>query len=199
MHSPSSFFASPGMTRDFTPTSNGLHNSRRRGTYVHCMDTWTKTLRSTYTVTRDDRAIAQVIFSGWGRSARASGDGIDWTIARRGLLHQTVTVRTHDGVTLATARGRWSGSYDLTTRDGFTACFKMTGWCGRYAWVASDGTPLITYKLEKWYRQNRAIDIRVPVADEALLLVLGGVLAKFTDDDMTATSVAVVAAAAAGA
>jgi len=163
------------------------------------MDTWTKTFRSTYTVTRDDRAIAQVSFSGWGRAARVTGDGIDWTIARHGLLHQTVTVRTRDGVTLATARGRFSGSYDLTTRDGFTARFKMNGWCGRYAWVASDRTPLITFALEKWYRQNRTIDVRVSVADETLLLVLGAVLAKFTDDDMTATSIAVVAAAAAGA
>jgi len=163
------------------------------------MNTWMKAFRSTYTVTRDDRAVAQVSFSGWGRSARVIGDGIDWTITRRGLLQQTVTVSTREGVTLATARARFGGSYDLTTRDGFTARFKMTGWCGRYAWVASDGTPLVTFALQKWYRQNRTIDVRAALAEETLLLVLGGVLAKFTDDDTTATTVAIVAAAAAGA
>ena len=163
------------------------------------MNTWMKTFRSTYTVTRDDRAVAQVTFTRWGRDARVVGEGIDWTIHRRGFLHQTVSVRSSDGATLATAHGRWSGSYDLATHDGFTARFKMAGWCGRYAWVAGDGTPLITFALEKWYRQNRTIDVRASLSDETLLLVLGGVLAKFTDDDMTATSVAVVAAVAAGA
>lgn len=163
------------------------------------MNTWMKTFRSTYTVTREDRPIAQVMFSPWGRHARVQGDGIDWTIRRRGFLRQTVTVTTSSGDVLATARGRFAGGYELTTRDGFTARFKMTGWCVAYAWFANDGTTLIKFTLQKWYRQNRTIEVRATLADETLLLVLGGVLAKFTDDDTTATTVAIVAAAAAGA
>jgi hypothetical protein len=170
------------------------------------MNAWikTRTFPASFALIRDGEEIAQIAFGRFGAGrARVTGDGIDWTIERRGLMRQVVSVRTAAGDTLATARVRLAGSYDVTMRDGFAARFKTTKlWCAQYGWVRSDGSPLILYRLQKWFGQHRSIETLEPIADESrelLLLILGGVLLTMSEDDAMVAVAIVASAVAAGA
>src|SRR5690349_12405308 len=117
----------------------------------------TETFRSEYSLTRNGAPIAQVRLAGICKgSVCVSGEEIDWTIERRGIMAPTYIVRSASGVNIAVARPRFSGSYDLELQNGLTARFKtISAWHAQLGWVSSDGSPLIVYTPKSWFSHCR--------------------------------------------
>src|SRR5438477_10688856 len=169
---------------------------------------WKKThrFRSDYVLTRDGAPVANVSFHGiCSSNVRVTGDGIDWTIKRSGVMHPIVTLRRAESdMSVAEARARLGGSYDVVVGE-FAMRFKSVNtWKAQFGWIAADGTPMIVYSPHTWHGSPYAITISgaPPIADESLLnvlLIFGRVLMAMTQSDtaaaITSTIVAVAAAA----
>ena len=102
------------------------------------------------------------------------------------------------GGTLLTARGTWSGNYDL--ENAFEDAARWGGfsvWRQTYGWRRADGTPLIVYRPVTALSQRvQAVDVFIPgelTTPRVLLIALGGDFLQRTHEDMAASAAAVSA------
>jgi hypothetical protein len=150
-----------------------------------------------FVLTHDAEELARLTFEGWGTSAariRTSKD--EWAVTRDGFWRSHVTIR--GGGTLLTARGTWSGNYDLETPfEDATRWGSFSVWRQQYAWRRADGTALVVDRpMTALSQRVQAVDVLMPghlTTPRVLLIALGGYFLQRTHEHMAASAAAMSA------
>jgi hypothetical protein len=160
---------------------------------------WTKPSwrQREFVLSREGQELARLTFEGWGTSAaRISTAKGEWSVRRDGFWRSRVTMQ--GGRTLVTARGSWSGNYDLETAfEEAVRWGSFSVWRQQYGWRRADGTALVIYRPATAFSQRvQAVDVLIPgelTSARVLLIALGGYFLQRIHEDMAASAAAMSA------
>jgi hypothetical protein len=160
---------------------------------------WTKPSwrQREFVLTREGEELARLTFEGWATSAaRIRTAKGEWSVRRDGFWRSRVIMQ--GGGTLLTARGGWSGNYDLESAfEDAVRWGSFSVWRQQYGWRRADGTALVIYRPVTAFSQRvQAVDVLMPgdlTSSRVLLIALGGYFLQRIHEDMAASAAAVSA------